>query len=162
MPALNSPRQERFCQLLKQGIPPFRAYPAAGYRKHPGDCYRLRDSERVKRRLAELTKAFAMKTRVTVESLTQEFNDAIALAHETKNAPAVTQAAIAKGKLHGLMIDRKESGAPGDFSGLTTPEQVLAAVKAELGEQAALLLQAALAKPEPADIAGPEPSDTVN
>jgi hypothetical protein len=91
----------------------------------------------------------AMKTRVTVETLTAEFNDAIALAKETKNAPAITQAALAKGKLHGLIVDRKESGAPGDFAALQTVDEVLTVIRSELGEGAAAALTAALARDEP-------------
>src|SRR5882724_7681037 len=74
MPALARPRQERFCQLVKRGIPPFRAYPMAGYRPNNGAPYRLAENVRVKRRLAELTRHIAMKTRVTIESITQELD----------------------------------------------------------------------------------------
>ncbi len=98
-----------------------------------------------------------MKTRVTVETLTDEFNEAIAIARETRNAGAVTQAALAKGKLHGLIVDRKESGAPGDFAGLTSAEEVLALVSTELGPETAALLAAALARGTPG-----EPVDAVD
>jgi hypothetical protein len=148
MPALTNPRHERFCQLLKRGIPPYRAYPMAGYNAHNGAPYRLCEHVRIKRRLSELTRHIAVKTRVTVETLTDEFNEAIAIARETRNAGAVTQAAIAKGKLHGLIIERKEAGAPGDFAGLQSAEEVLALVKTELGDETAALLAKALGKQE--------------
>lgn len=95
-----------------------------------------------------------MKTRVTVESLTEEFNEAIAIARETRNAGAVTQAALAKGKLHGLIVDRKESGAPGDFAQLESIDAIVAKVRSELGDDAA----AALAKLIPQASQAVEPS----
>jgi hypothetical protein len=64
---------------------------------------------------------------------------------------------LAKGKLHGLIVDRKESGAPGDFAGLTSADEVLALVKTELGEETAALLAAALARGTP-----DEPTEVVD
>lgn len=95
-----------------------------------------------------------MKTRVTVETLTDEFNEAIELAKVTKNPSALTGAAIAKGKLHGLIIERKEAGAPGDFAGLQSADEVLALVRSELGDETAALLAKALGKQEeqPAEV----------
>ena len=148
MPALARPRQERFCQLVKRGIPPFRAYPMAGYRPNNGAPYRLAENVRVKRRLAELTRHIAMKTRVTIESLTKEFDEARELAARVDQPSAMTAATIAKGKLHGLMVERKESGQPGDFAGLQSASEVLALVRAELGEETAALLSAALERRE--------------
>ena len=54
----------------------------------------------------------------------------------------MTAATIAKGKLHGLMVERKESGQPGDFAGLQSAADVLALVRAELGDETAALLSA--------------------
>lgn len=159
MPALTNARQERFCQLVKQGLPPFRAYPAAGYNAHPGAPYRLCDNVRVKRRLAEITKGLAMKTRVTVESLTQELDEARELAARVDQPSAMTAATIAKGKLHGLMVERKESGQPGDFAGQQSAADVMAAVEAELGKEAAALLTAALARRDEASEAEALPGD---
>jgi hypothetical protein len=144
MPALTNARQERFCQLVKQGVPPYRAYPLAGYRPDNGAPYRLSENVRIKRRIAEITKALAMKTRVTVESLTQELDEARELAARVDQPSAMTAATIAKGKLHGLMVERKEQGQPGDFAGLQSAADVMEVLKAELGEEAAALLSAAL------------------
>jgi hypothetical protein len=135
VPALKNQRQERFCQLVKRGIPPYRAYPMAGYQPDEGAPYRLSGNVRVKQRINELTRHIAMKTRVTVESLTEELNRAIEIAEETKNPSALTGATIAKGKLHGLMIDRREAGAPGDFAGLDDEKDLIAAMRRELGDQ---------------------------
>lgn len=48
-----------------------------------------------------------------------------------------------------LLIDRKESGAPGDFDKMQTADKVMALVRAELGDAAAAALAAALARDEP-------------
>jgi hypothetical protein len=150
MPALTNQRQERFCQLVKQGVPAYRAYPMAGYRANNGAPYRLAENVRVKRRLAELTRAFAVKTKVSVESLTSEFDEAIQLARATTNPAALTNAAIAKAKLHGLMVDRKEQGAPGEFSALDA-DQIVAKLRAERGDAVADLLVTALSKAQAAE-----------
>jgi hypothetical protein len=44
----------------------------------------------------------------------------------------------------GLIVDRKESGQPGDFAQLQSIDDVLAAVRQELGEGAAAALVASL------------------
>ena len=152
MPALKNQRQERFCQLVKQGIPPYRAYPMAGYKPDEGAPYRLSGNVRVKRRIAELTKGLAMKTRVTVESITAELDAAQELAKRVEQPGAAIQAIATKAKLHGLLIDRKETGQPGEFQAAKTADEVLAAVRAELGEDAARALAAlaGLAKPDAA------------
>lgn len=144
MPALKNHRQERFCQLIKQGIPPFRAYPMAGYKAHPGEPYRLRDNPRVKQRLKEITRSLAMKTRVTVESVTADLDRIAAGAEAAQQYGAAKGAVETKAKLHGLLIDRKETGDPGAFAGLQDEAAVMAMVRAELGEAAAQQLKQAL------------------
>lgn len=160
MPALKSVRQERFCQLVKQGIPPYRAYPQAGYAFNEGSPYRLHGNARVKARISELTRSLAMKTQVTVQSLTDELDEARALAARVDQPSAMTAATIAKGKLHGLMVDRKESGDPGAFAGLQSEADVLAKVRAELGDEAAQQLGKALGKVLEAGLNEPSEGDT--
>lgn len=77
-----------------------------------------------------------MKTKVTVQSLTEEL-DAIA-----RGAVAAEQYGAAKGavetkaKLHGHLVDRKEVGAPGEFATLSA-DQVLEQVRKDHGDDAA-------------------------
>lgn len=155
MPVLRNARQERFCQLIKRGIPPYRAYPEAGYSFNNGSPYRLQENARVKARIIEITRSIAVKTRVTVESITTQLDEDRALAVRVDQPGAAIQATVAKAKLHGLLIDRKESGAPGDFAAAQTPEQVIAKVREELGEEAAAALQALVGGPA----AAPEPAE---
>lgn len=148
MPALKSQRQERFAQLIKQGVPPYRAYPLAGYRPNNGAPYHLAETRRVKARIAELNRGMAMKTRVTVDSISSQLDEDRQFAVKVDQAGPALNATIAKAKLHGLMVDRKESGAPGEFANLQTADEVLALVRAELGEAAAAALVAAMAQQE--------------
>jgi hypothetical protein len=162
MPPTLSHRQERFCQLVAQGLPPYRAYPEAGYSANPGSPYRLHENARVKARLAEIKREFAMSSRVTVESLSAELDEARALALGERQASAAVAATTAKAKLHGLMVDRTEKGAPGDFASASNAAEVLALVKAELGDETALLLAAALAKGNPAQVEPRGEGDALN
>ena len=71
--------------------------------------------------------------------------DARKLAMETKQVAAATGATQFQAKLVGLLVDRRESGSPGDFAGLTTPQEVIEAIRKELGEDAAKALAALVA-----------------
>jgi hypothetical protein len=144
MPALKKHRQERFCLLIIQGVPPYRAYPLAGYRPDNGAPYRLSENARIKSRIAELTRQIAVKTRVTVETIAAQLVEDRDFAIRMKQPGAAHAATVSLAKLHGLMIDRKETGAPGDFSNLTSADEVLALVRAELGDETATLLAKAL------------------
>jgi hypothetical protein len=55
-------------------------------------------------------------------------------------------AAIAATQLTARLCDRKESGQPGEFSGLQSADEVLALIHRELGEDIATALAAALAQ----------------
>ena len=167
MPALRNARQERFCQLVCQGLPPYKAYPLAGYRPHESHPYRVGGFGRVKQRLDELHKGLAMKTRVTVETISDQLDADRAFAQRVDQAGPALNATIAKAKLHGLIVDRKETGAPGDFASLSSADDVLALVRKELGDEAAALLIAALDKPQalPGDACAAverDPGETLN
>jgi hypothetical protein len=65
----------------------------------------------------ELTKGFAMKTRVTVETISAQLDEDRAFAKSVDQAGPALNATIAKAKLHGLIIDprrtaRLESSLP--------------------------------------------------
>jgi len=106
------------------------------------------------------------KTSITLQSLLEELAADRELARRVDQPSAAIQATVVQAKLVGLMVERKESGAPGDFASLGTVDEIVAKVRSELGEQAALLLQGALEKPGPesdaqADIPAPS-SDVLN
>jgi hypothetical protein len=153
MPALQNPRHERFARaFMKTGVGA-RAYLKAGYEPTTRNALdvnasRLLRHSKVKRRITELKNQMADRNRVTVDSLLRDLADDRALARQLGQASAAIQAVQLSARLVGLLIDRKESGAPGDFAGLESKEQVLALVKAELGEDVAATLGAALERRE--------------
>ena len=89
------------------------------------------------------------KTKISLESLMSDLDADRELARRLDQPSAAIQATVVKAKLAGLMVERKESGAPGDFASLSA-EQIVAKVRADHGEDVAKLLQAALDKSEPA------------
>jgi hypothetical protein len=170
-----SMRQENFCQLLARGIPPFRAYPLAGYKAHVANCYRLSDNERVKRRLAEIGARMMKKTEVTIESLLDDLAEDRELARELGQPSAAIAATQLTAKLCGLLVDRKETGAPGEFAQAETSADVVDQVRREHGDQAAELVmqliaarsaaQAAESRPEQPEVGTdelPGPGDAIN
>ena len=95
----------------------------------------------------------AERTRITIDTLLRDLAEDRALARETKQVSAAIAATQLSAKLVGLLIDRKESGQPGDFSDLTSADEILARVRADLGDEMADAITQALAKQDdkPAD-----------
>lgn len=159
MPALANPRHERLARLyIKLGVKS-RAYVKAGYVENTtrasldAAASRAFRSVKMKRRIAEIRKQMTQRTRITLETLLHDLAQDRQLARETKQVSAAIAATQLSAKLVGLLVDRKESGAPGDFAGLTSADEVLALVRAELGDETATLLAAALGKREEAEAA---------
>ena len=144
---LRNPRHEKFCrEYLKTGIAS-RAYLAAGYRvtkkKALTPCSsRLLACASIKARLATLRSAMATRQNITVDTLLADLESDRQLAQAEGQASAAVQATMAKARLLGLIIDRKESGHPGDFHALKSIADIVDAVRQQLGTQAAEQLQA--------------------
>lgn len=68
----------------------------------------LFDNVKVAARVEELQLEHRKRHNVTVDSLTSELEEARNLAKEINNPSAAVAAIVAKGKLHGLMIDKKQ------------------------------------------------------
>lgn len=103
-----------------------------------------------------------MKTRVTVESITADLDRIAAGAEAAEQYAAAKGAVETKAKLHGLLVERKESGQPGEFNNLTSADDVLALVRAELGDDTARVLAAALARQDSEAEPAPEPAPVVD
>jgi phage terminase small subunit len=119
MPTLANPRHEIFAQELAKGKTADEAYQLAGYAKNNGNCIRLKGNERIKVRIVELLEQGAVRTLITVETLTQMFLEDRALARKLGQAAAAKGATDSLAKLHGFYIERSERGAPGDFDRMT-------------------------------------------
>lgn len=74
---------------------------------------------------------------ITADSIATELEEARALALREGQAAAAVSATATKAKLVGLMIDRKETGKPGDFDNWTEDQlrEYLAAKPEDKGNQ---------------------------
>jgi hypothetical protein len=102
----------------------------------------------VKRRINELRGQMADRNRITVDTLLADLAADRALARDLGQPSAAIAATQLSAKLVGLLVDRKESGQPGEFAGLQSAAEVLAQLSTELGPEAAALLSAALERRE--------------
>jgi hypothetical protein len=149
-------RHEKFVRNWVKHQNATRAYAEAGYntttqRALEVNASRLLRHAEVQRRIQEIRRQMSTRTRITVESLLQDLADDRKLARDLGQTSAAIQATQLAARLVGLLVDRKETGAPGEFAQLQTTEEVLAKVRAELGEDAAAALAATLAKAEEAE-----------
>ncbi|MGJ4888991.1 hypothetical protein ACQR1Y_12395 [Bradyrhizobium sp. HKCCYLRH3099] len=87
--------------------------------------------------MSEIKQQMARENRVTVASITAELDRAAALAERIEQPAAMTTAIATKAKLHGLLVERRETGAPGDFAAAQSEAEVVAAVREQLGDEAA-------------------------
>lgn len=97
-----------------------------------------------------------MKTKVTVETITADLDRIMLAAEEAKQFGAAKGAVDTKAKLHGLLVERRETGEPGAFA--QSEDDVLQRVQAELGEDAARQLRNALQAASESDEPGEEQS----
>lgn len=77
----------------------------------------LMGNREVKGRIAELQQMAAERALVTVQSLTQELEEARALALREGQSAAAVSASMGKAKLHGLLVDK--AAVTGTFTTIT-------------------------------------------
>src|SRR6266849_3825685 len=171
MPAIANIRRERFARHFIKTGNASKAYRFAGFSpRTPGSLWtassRLLRHVEVASRIAELRRQMTYKTKISLESLLNDLAEDRALARELGQPSAAIQATTMAAKLVGLMVERKESGGPGDFASLTA-EQVIEQVRKDHGADVAKLFAKALdtteqAEPDaPAEIPTPA-SDALN
>src|SRR6516162_2386899 len=133
---LRNPRHEKFAQLVwqadaknyRRGL----AYQAAGYRASLDDkskscsadacAHRLFKNAQVQRRIREISAMAAKRNEVTEDSLIGELEQARIAALEAQQASAAVAATMGKAKVCGLLVERKETGKPGDVDNMTVEE----------------------------------------
>lgn len=110
MPVLPNAKHERFAQGVAKGLSATEAYSKAGYKDHQPSASRLLSNVMVQSRVAELQEKAAIQVGVTLESLTEELEQArlLAMADE-KGASAAVAASMGKAKLHGFLVERSEN-----------------------------------------------------
>lgn len=158
MPLKNA-KHELFAQELASGTNASQAYIKAGFSASRANACRLQQDERIQQRLSQLLGERARKHDKATEKAVKELgitkqwvlaklvtNAERAL--EREDGSTANRALELIGKEQGMFIDRKESGAPGDFAQQQTAEEVLDLVRKELGEETAALLAAALGRRE--------------
>jgi len=136
MGPLRNPRHEKFAQLIwladaknyRRGL----AYQAAGYRARLDDkakscaadacACRLFKNVQIQARVREIAATAAKRNEVTEDSLIEELEQARIAALEAQQASAAVAATMGKAKVCGLLVERKETGKPGDFDNMTVEE----------------------------------------
>lgn len=111
MPVLSNPKHERFAQGLAKGKTQAEAYEEAGYAASDANSSRLTGNDRIKARVAELLEKAAVRTEITVASITERLLAIAAKGELTQEAPmlAVARASLMDAaKLNGLVIDKSQ------------------------------------------------------
>jgi hypothetical protein len=133
MPVLSNAKHELFCQHLALGKTASEAYEMAGYKPSRSNASVLKAKHSVSDRLAELLQLSERKVvqqiEYTRDSILTELEEARQMAIELKNPSAAWQAAMAKAKICGLIVDRREVGDAGAFDHMTDEELMQEAVK---------------------------------
>lgn len=125
MAALDNPRHERFAQELAKGKSQLEAYESAGYQPNRSAASRLSEDVNVCKRVREIQERVAIRTEVTIASLTERLfhiadvaeKTGISVDDETGEATGssskhlgVSRAALLDiAKLNGLVVDKSES-----------------------------------------------------
>ena len=125
MGALTNGKHELFAQALAQGMSATAAYAEAGYSPHDGNAARLSGNERVRSRVAELKARAASGVVVNVATITERLLAIAAKGERSTEAPMLSVARASlmdAAKLNGLIIERAETGKPGDFDRMTDAE----------------------------------------
>jgi phage terminase small subunit len=127
MAPLRNALHEAFVRSLLEGKTGLDAYEAAGFKRDDGNAARLRRNPKVEERLAELQSEIAGQTKVTVESLIGELEQARLKATDLKQLSATIRAIEGKAKLAGLMVERsKIEISGGSYDSCQTAEDVAA------------------------------------
>lgn len=136
MPVLSNPKHERFAQELAKGRSAAEAYVAAGYKANRGNAGTLKANQVIRRRVREIQQAGAKRAAVTVESLTEELDEARAIALKKGQVSAAVSATLGKAKLHGLGAETRRltgpNGGPVEISLSNVTDDKLDAIEALL------------------------------
>jgi len=133
MPALDNPRHELFAQELAKGRTQVESYSAAGYKPSEQHACRLASSGKVAARVIEIQERAAVRTEITVASITERLL-AIAKKGEAEEAAPMLSVARASlmdaAKLNGLVVDKS-------IAATTTLEDMLDSLDGSTGQPAA-------------------------
>ena len=112
MPALQNQKWEMFAQGLVEGKSAYQAYQDAGYKENRGNCIRLKETESIVARVKELQTAHVQRHNVTVDSLTNELEEARLSAMDGSREAAAISATMGKAKIHGIGAEKHAHSGP--------------------------------------------------
>lgn len=166
---LKNPRHESFVKVYLQQMANGGTAKAAYERVYRGPfgpdsakaaAWRLLNKPKIKSRIKEMRMDIKRKADITFEKILTDYQDAMVIARGKLDAASMISAATAQAKLVGLLIDRKEVGAAGDFENMESISDILQAVEQQAGAAVALALgQAFGALPLPEAQKAPEPTE---
>lgn len=128
---LQNARHERFAQLLAEGMSQIDAYAKAGYEPVRANAARLITNDNVAARVKVLKRRAAQRTVTSVEEIANQLDKDREFARANKNSSAAVSATMAKAKVLGLIVDRKQHSY--DFSSFS--DEDLKALEAILAKQ---------------------------
>lgn len=135
-----TPKQEAFCQAYIETGSVSEAYRIAGYSMNQSTDAVHQNASKLRTkllpRIEQLQRGAQVRHDVTVDRLTDLLEKALAKAMaEPKGASAAVSAVLGMGKLHGLVVDKKEVTRKRDATDLSESE--LLAIAAMGGQGAA-------------------------
>lgn len=174
---LRNPRHELFAQELANGLPATQAYEKAGFSPDGGNASRLQNDDRIKQRVNQLLQERARKHAKASEKAVEKLgidrqwvlsklvenverglqaravldNEGKPIGEYRYDGNVVNRALELLGVEQGMFIKRTESGAPGDFADLTSADEIMAKVRADLGDEFADALAGVLSKADPVE-----------
>lgn len=111
MPALENAKHERFAQQLAKGRSQAEAYETAGYAPSEPHASRLASNGKVEARVAEILERSAIRTEITVATITERLLAIATKGELTAEAPMLSVARAAlmdAAKLNGLVVDKSD------------------------------------------------------
>ena len=144
MPVLKRPKHEQFARNYVKHSNASLAYREAygvNYFKVKSSAWNLLNYHpKVKARVEELRQQMAKRADITEDKILTDYQTALNLAVSKDDPNAIVNAATAQAKLVGLLRERVETGEVGDFDQMENISEVLEAVAAQSGPEAATAL----------------------
>lgn len=113
----------------------------------------------IKRRIQELRQQMIKRHDITIDKILNDYAEAMTLARSQGRADQLIAGATAQAKLVGLLRDRVETGAAGEFDTLDNISDVLEKVAEVVGPDVALALSKAMGLSEETEEAAPAPNE---
>ncbi len=128
MPTLDNPKHEMFAQEIAKGTAIGEAYVLAGYEGEntsaaAASASRLLKSAKIQARVSELLNQGATRAIVSIQKVLEKLDRAYDLAEKLDQPAVMVSASMGLAKVAGLIVNKQEVGAPGDFDGMNA-EQV--------------------------------------